>query len=217
MVTAIKKKATNAARTSKTKAKATKAKLPAKRATKTKGAPAKGQDATALLRADHKLVSGLFADYEKARSSAKKQQIVAKICSELTMHAQVEEEIFYPAVKRALKDKLMVPEATVEHATVKELIAQVEGITPDGEMFDAKIKVLSEYIKHHVKEEQDEMFPKAKAAKLDMLDLGMQIIERKAELKAMRVEPVIHPSDMNMQRPMYVPTPLGSDGAFHRP
>lgn len=148
--------------------------------------PAKRQDATALLRADHKLVSELFAEYDKARSVTKKKQLVTQICTELSVHAQVEEEIFYPAVKLALKDKELVPEATVEHATLKDLIAQVEGIEPDGEMFDAKIKVLSEYVKHHVKEEQSEMFPKAKAADLDMMALGEQLAERKAELMAAR-------------------------------
>lgn len=148
--------------------------------------PAKGQDATTLLRADHKVVSDLFAEYEKTRSVSKKKQLVAQICTELSVHAQVEEEIFYPAVKQALKDKELVPEATVEHATLKDLIAQVEGIEPDGEMFDAKIKVLSEYVKHHVKEEQNEMFPKAKATDLDMQALGSQLSARKAELLAER-------------------------------
>ena len=143
-------------------------------------------EATALLRADHKLVSGLFAAYEKARSPAKKRQIVSEICGELSVHAQVEEEIFYPAVKAALKDKALVPEATVEHATLKDLIAQVEGVPPDGEMFDAKIKVLSEYVKHHVKEEQEEMFPKARSTKLDMVALGAQLAARKTELFAAR-------------------------------
>jgi hemerythrin-like domain-containing protein len=102
------------------------------------------------------------------------------------VHAQVEEEIFYPAIKQALKDKELVPEATVEHATLKDLVAQVEGVEPDGEMFDARIKVLSEYVKHHVKEEQEEMFPKAKATRLDMVELGAQLSERKAELFAQR-------------------------------
>ncbi len=143
---------------------------------------AKAKDATALLRADHKVVSGLFAEYEKTASTTKKKRLVAEICTELTVHAQVEEEIFYPAVKQALKDKELVPEATVEHATLKDLIAQVEGVDPDGEMFDAKIKVLSEYVKHHVKEEHEEMFPKAKATKLDMLELGGRIAARKEEL-----------------------------------
>ena len=147
---------------------------------------AKPQEATALLRADHKMVSGLFAAYEKARTASKKQQIVSEICNELSVHAQVEEEIFYPAVKAALKDKELVPEATVEHATVKDLIAQVEGVLPDGEMFDAKVKVLSEYVKHHVKEEHEEMFPKARSTKLDMVALGARLAARKAELFAQR-------------------------------
>ncbi len=154
--------------------------------TRAKAPAKKAKEATALLRADHKVVSDLFADYEKARSTSKKQKLVAEICTELSVHAQVEEEIFYPAVKRALKDKELIPEATVEHATLKDLISQVEGITPDGEMFDAKIKVLSEYVKHHVKEEHEEMFPKAKATKLDMVELGAQLSARKAELLSKR-------------------------------
>ncbi|QDQ29165.1 hemerythrin domain-containing protein [Chitinimonas arctica] len=145
---------------------------------------AKAKDATTLLRADHKLVDGLFAEYKKARSPAKKRQLVDQICKELTVHAQIEEEIFYPAVKAALKDTALIPEAIVEHATLKDLIAQVEGVEPGGELFDAKIMVLSEYVKHHVKEEHAEMFPKAKATKLDMKALGAKMAERKAELTA---------------------------------
>jgi hemerythrin superfamily protein len=144
------------------------------------------KEATALLRADHQKVSKLFAQYEKSRSSNRKASLVAEICLELTVHATVEEEIFYPAVKRALKDKELVPEATVEHASLKALIAQIEGVAPDGEMYDAKVKVLSEYVKHHVKEEQGEMFKKARATSLDMKALGARMAERKAELMAQR-------------------------------
>ncbi len=144
----------------------------------------RAQDATALLRADHKSVSALFAEYEKARAKTKKKQLVTQICTALTVHAQIEEEIFYPAVKKALKDTELIPEATVEHATLKDLIAQVEGVEPDGEMFDARIKVMSEYVKHHVKEEQNEIFPKAKATKLDLMELGAQLAARKEELMA---------------------------------
>jgi hemerythrin-like domain-containing protein len=144
--------------------------------------PSKVQDAITLLRADHKLVSTLFAEYEKTRSNSKKKTLVSQICTELSVHAQVEEEIFYPAVKQALKDREMIPEALVEHATLKELIGQVEGIEPDGEMFDAKIKVLSEYVKHHVKEEQNEIFPQAKSTELDMIELGVRIATRKKAL-----------------------------------
>jgi hemerythrin superfamily protein len=149
-----------------------------------KRTPAKPKDAIAILKADHKAVDELFKQYEKTRSEVKKTRLVAQICKELSVHAQVEEEIFYPAVKAALKDHELVPEATVEHATLKDLIAQVEGKRPEGEMFDAKIKVMSEYVKHHVKEEQNQMFPKAKATRLDMLALGASINARKQELLA---------------------------------
>lgn len=143
----------------------------------------KPKDAIALLRADHKEVSNLFAEFEETKSKSKKASIVAAVCKALTVHAQIEEEIFYPAFKAALKDKELIPEATVEHATLKALIAQIEGVEPDGEMYDAKVKVLSEYVKHHVKEEQNEMFPKAKdAKKLDLVELGIQLLQRKQEL-----------------------------------
>jgi hemerythrin-like domain-containing protein len=152
-------------------------------ATKTAGKPA-AQDAIALLKADHTAMSQLFAEYEKTRSASDKKALVAEICVALSVHAQIEEDLFYPAVKAALKDKLLVPEATVEHAGVKDLIAQLEGVEPDGEMYDAKVKVLSEYVKHHVKEEQNEMFPKAKASSLDMVELGALMAARKDELLA---------------------------------
>ncbi len=147
-------------------------------------APAK--DAIGLLKFDHEAVSHLFAEYEKTRSVANKKALVAEICLSLSVHAQVEEEIFYPAVRAALKDKLLVPEAIVEQAGMKVLIAQLEGVEPDGEMYDAKVKVLSEYVKHHVKEEHDEMFPKAKASSLDMVELGARMAARKDELMAQK-------------------------------
>ena len=148
-------------------------------APKTQPAP---KDAIALLKADHEAVSQLFADYEKTRSVPNKKALVAQICTALSVHAQIEEEIFYPAVKAALKDKLLVPEASVEHAGVKDLIAQLKGVEPDGEMYDARVKVLSEYVKHHVKEEQNEMFPKAKASSLDIVELGARMAARKDDL-----------------------------------
>ena len=154
--------------------------------TATPKSPPAAKDAIALLRADHETVNGLFTDYEKTNSSNKKKALVAEICSELSVHTQIEEEIFYPAFKAALKDKLLVPEATVEHASVKDLIAQIEGVEPDGEVYDAKVKVLSEYVKHHVKEEQNEMFPKAKGTSLDLAELGARMAARKADLLAAR-------------------------------
>jgi hemerythrin superfamily protein len=146
----------------------------------------KPMEAIALLRADHKHVSELFAEYEATGSPSKKKKLVSQICTELSVHAQVEEEIFYPAVKGALDDNELVPEAIVEQATMKALISQVEGVEPDGEMFDAKIKDLSEYVKHHVKEEHTEMFPKAKSSDLDLMALGVQMAERKRALLAER-------------------------------
>ncbi len=148
--------------------------------------PAAAKDAIALLRADHVTVSGLFADYEKTDSSKKKKALVAEICTELSVHVQIEEEIFYPAIEAALKDKLLVPEATVEHGGIKDLIAQLEGVEPDGDIYDAKVKVLSEYVEHHVKEEQGEMFPKVKASSLDLVELGARMAARKADLLAAR-------------------------------
>lgn len=146
--------------------------------------PAMPKDAIALLKADHEAVSQLFTEFEKTRSVTNKKALVAEICTALSVHAQIEEEIFYPAFKAALKDKLLVPEATVEHAGVKSLIAQLEGVEPDGELFDAKVKVLSEYVKHHVKEEQNEMFVKAKASSIDLVELGARMAARKHDLLA---------------------------------
>ena len=144
----------------------------------------KAQEAIALLRADHKAVTMLFEQYESARSSTKKKALVEQICTELTVHAQIEEEIFYPQVQVALKDKELIPEAIVEHATLKNLIAQLEASEPDDEFYDAKVKVLSEYVNHHVKEEQDEMFPKVKASKLNLQAMGEELMQRKEELLA---------------------------------
>jgi len=151
---------------------------------KTTGRPARTQDAIALLKADHKTVSALFEEFQKSRSAGKKKKLVEQICTELTVHTEIEEEIFYPAVKAALKDQEMVPEANVEHASIKELIAQVKGAEPGGEMYNARVKVMSEFVKHHVKEEQNEMFPRARKSKLDMSALGDEMASRKAELLA---------------------------------
>lgn len=148
----------------------------------------KTQDAIALLRADHRTVEELFDEYEKARSSSKKEQLIDDICRELTIHAQLEEEIFYPAVQSSIKDKSLVPEAQVEHETVKSLIEQIQGMSMDDEMFDATVKVLSEYVKHHVKEEQGEMFPQVKSSRLDLTELGARLAERKSELVAEQTE-----------------------------
>jgi hemerythrin superfamily protein len=145
---------------------------------------ARQRDAIALLRTDHRQVDRLFKEYEKAKAAARKQALVDEICAELIAHTTVEEEIFYPAVRGALKDKALMDEADIEHASAKDLIAQLQSGEPGDDHFDAKVKVLGEHIRHHVKEEQTEMFPKAKKTKLDMTALGSQIETRKAELAA---------------------------------
>jgi len=139
------------------------------------------QNAITLLRADHQKVTDLFENFEKSRATAKKKVIAQEICKELTVHATIEEEIFYPAAKAALNDTEMVPEALVEHDGVKKLIAEIEG-SAEGEMFEARVKVLSELIKHHVKEEQTELFPAVKKTSLDLTALGAQLVARKTEL-----------------------------------
>jgi hemerythrin superfamily protein len=140
------------------------------------------QDAIALLKADHKLMLSLFKDYAKARTSAQKKVLVARICTELTIHTQLEEELFYPAVKRAMKDKVLIPEASVEHDTLRLLLSQVEGAMKIDDMFNARIKVLAKYVRHHVMEEHKELFPQASATTVDMLKLGQKMAARKAEL-----------------------------------
>ena len=146
------------------------------------------QDAIAMLTADHKKVKGLFDDFEKMKSeedaSEDKAALVMQICQELTVHAQLEEEIFYPAVRDAIEDADLMDEAEVEHACAKELIAQLEEMDPDEELYDAKVTVLGEQIVHHVKEEEGDMFVKAKKSELDMESLGEQMANRKSELLA---------------------------------
>ena len=146
------------------------------------------EDAITLLKADHAKVKKLFKDFEDLKeedgSAEDKSELVIQICNQLKVHTEIEEEIFYPAVRKAIDDSDLMDEALVEHAAAKELIAQLEGMNPDDEQYDAKVTVLGEQIQHHVKEEEDEMFPKAKKAKIDGEALGVQMSERKAELMA---------------------------------
>jgi hemerythrin superfamily protein len=141
------------------------------------------QDAVQLLRADHRKVQGLFDQFGKARGEDRKEALAREICTELKVHAQIEEEIFYPAAREALREQDLIDEATVEHASAKELIAQIEGMGPGDELFDAKVTVLGEYIKHHVKEEHNELFPKLKKTKIDLKEIGRQLAERKGDLR----------------------------------
>ncbi len=149
---------------------------------------AAAKDAIALLTADHKHVKALFKQFESLvddeDAGDEKADIVEQICNELTMHAEVEEEIFYPAVREAIDDDDLMDEADVEHASAKDLIAQLESMEPGDDHYDAKVTVLGEYIDHHVKEEENEMFPKARKADIDSAALGAQMASRKAELKS---------------------------------
>lgn len=141
-------------------------------------------DAIALLKADHRKVEGLFADFEKATQTARKQVLAQQICLELKIHTIIEEEIFYPACEGKVEEDLLA-EAYVEHDAAKVLIAQIEESTPDAEFYDAKVKVLSEEIEHHVEEEEkrmEGMFAQARKAGLDMDELGVKMAARKKSL-----------------------------------
>ena len=147
------------------------------------------KDVCDLLDADHKAVKKMFKDYEalcqsKARNAAQDRLDLAhEICTELTVHAQVEEEIFYPALRTAIKETDLIAEAEVEHQSAKDLIAQIMAAEVVDEEFDAKVTVLGEYIDHHVKEERNEIFPKARAAKnLDLVTMRDDVEMRKQEL-----------------------------------
>jgi hemerythrin-like domain-containing protein len=149
------------------------------------------KDACDLLDADHRKVQKMFKEYEeltnsRARSAAqKKMDLARQICMELTVHTQVEEEIFYPACRDAIKDTDILDEAAVEHQSARELIQQLEQAGEADEMYDAKVKVLGEYVNHHIKEEKNELFPKARAArKLDLVALRDELEARKEELMA---------------------------------
>ena len=148
--------------------------------------PAK-QDAIALLKADHRKVEELFEKFEGARGADRKQALVKEICTELSIHAKIEEEIFYPACKGEIEEEDMLDEAYVEHDGAKVLIAEISRGSSGDEFFDAKVKVLAEMIKHHVKEEEkrsEGLFAQAKEAGLDMDALGERMQARKQELLA---------------------------------
>ena len=144
---------------------------------------ATSQDAVALLKADHREVDELVQQFENARSD-RKEAIARRICTALTVHAQIEEELLYPAARNVLDsdDMDLVDEADVEHASIKQLVAEVESASPSDALFDAKVKVIGEYVKHHVKEEERELFPKLRRTELDLKALGAQLAERKQAL-----------------------------------
>jgi hemerythrin superfamily protein len=158
-----------AARASKTKARSTSRRAP---------------NAINLLTEDHAKVRKMFKQFEKMKEKmddGEKSELVQQICMELTLHTQVEEEIFYPAAREAIEEQDLLDEAEVEHASAKELISQLQSMQPRDELYDAKVTVLGEYVEHHVKEEEKEMFPKVRKARLDLELLAEQIEERKQQ------------------------------------
>jgi hemerythrin superfamily protein len=142
-------------------------------------------DAIALLTQDHKNVKKMFDEYEGLGENAiaSKKELADTICGELVIHTRIEEEIFYPAVRAAIDDDELMDEADVEHAGAKDLIAQIQSMEPGDSHYDAMVKVLGEEIDHHVKEEQEEMFPQVRKSDLDLKALGAQLAARKAELR----------------------------------
>jgi hypothetical protein len=150
--------------------------------------PAKSKpDAVALLKEDHRKVEGLFEKFESTKDESRKKALVQEICTELCIHATIEEEVFYPACKGEIEEEDMLDEAYVEHDGAKVMISELLNSGPENEFYDAKVKVLSEMIKHHVKEEEarsEGLFAQAKAAGLDMEALGERLLLRKQELMA---------------------------------
>ena len=142
------------------------------------------RDAIALLKADHKEVKTMVEQFNSSRSDSKKAQLAEQICTALEVHAEIEEELFYPAAREALKKNGdLIDEAEVEHTSVKELIAKIKGGQPGDDLWEAQVKVLGEYVNHHVKEEEGEIFPKVRKTKLDLGAIGEQLAQRKAELQ----------------------------------
>lgn len=144
-------------------------------------------DAIALLTQDHKMVQKMFKDFEKNKESADnetKAEVIRTVCQELTIHAQIEEELFYPAMREALDEHDILDEAEVEHTAAKQLIAELERMRPGENLYEAKFTVLGEYVNHHIKEEQGEMFKKAKSSGVDLVELGERMLQRKQELES---------------------------------
>jgi hemerythrin superfamily protein len=145
--------------------------------------------AISLLTADHRKVEQLFAEFERAEESARKVELATQICNELTVHATVEEELFYPQLMAAFQsedkdeDVDLIWEATVEHGTLEGLISALTGMRAADDGFEAHVKVLKEYVKHHVREEENEMFPKARRTSIDLDALGEAMEKRKLQLQ----------------------------------
>lgn len=154
-------------------------------ASRKKERSAAAQNAFDLLEQDHREVENWLDEYDELEDDdRRKGELSKEICLALKVHAQIEEEIFYPAARDATGDDDLIDEAVVEHATVKNLIAEIEKMKPGQELFDAKIRVLGEMVKQHIREEEDELFPELQSAKMDLDAVGKELTERKEELMA---------------------------------
>ena len=171
----------------------TNAKTKTKRATARKSKPnadprasrPQATNAIELLKQDHREVEEMFEEYEDIREGgdeAMKKQLAQKICTALKVHTQLEEQIFYPAAREATGDYELLDEAMVEHAGAKNLIAEIEAMDPADDLYDAKIRVLGEQIRHHVEEEEEELFPEVEDSDMDVVAVGEQLAARKAVL-----------------------------------
>ncbi|HWK70225.1 hemerythrin domain-containing protein [Pollutimonas sp. M17] len=151
--------------------------------------PAAQKAALSLLLDDHKKVKKIFKDFEKEKDSGAKQKMVEEACTELTIHTKIEEEKFYPYLRDQNPEAFgdLLDEALVEHASAKELIAQLQGMGPDDDLYDAKFTVLGEYVNHHVTEEEDELFPKVISKKIDLKELAQEMESLKQELASTAV------------------------------
>lgn len=138
-------------------------------------------DAVSLLTQDHREVESMFKEFEGLDSKSEKGKLASKICLMLTVHTTIEEELLYPQAHEEIEEDL-VDEAIVEHASAKQLISEIESMNPGDHLFDAKVKVLGEYVQHHVKEEENEMFPQLRDSGVDLEQLGEQLMQRKTEL-----------------------------------
>jgi hypothetical protein len=148
------------------------------RETKTQAA---SPSAFELLEQDHREVEEWFAEYE-LKEDNRKGELAEKICLALKVHAQIEEEIFYPQAREATKDNDLIDEAVVEHATVKNLIGEIESMEVGEELYDAEMRVLGEMVKHHIKEEEEEIFPELEAAKMDLNAVGRELRNARKKL-----------------------------------
>jgi hemerythrin superfamily protein len=154
---------------------------------------ASSTDALTLLANDHAEVRELFDQYKEIAEDAgalddQKQSLAEDICTMLTVHAMIEEEIFYPAAREALDDASLLDEAEVEHQAAKDLIAQIQDSDPTDALYDARVNVLGEYVNHHVQEEEAELFPQVREAGIDLDSLGAEMSTRQSELLSEEVE-----------------------------